>query len=127
MMSYIATTEEITIRVRPIYMDQESNPIEHKFLFAYFVTIENHGTDEVQLLRRHWFVNHGGMRVEEIEGEGIVGKQPVIAPGASHEYNSFCILETLEGWMEGTYLMKRPTGDYFRVTIPRFNLRAMAN
>ncbi len=127
MTSYVATTEQITIRVRPVYIDTESNPIEHKFLFAYYVQIENHGTESVQVLRRHWFVNHGGARVEEIEGEGIVGRQPVIAPGTTHEYNSFCILESLEGSMEGTYLIKRESGEYFRVQIPRFILRAMAN
>jgi len=127
MNAYIATTEDIKIIVRPIYLDGQSNPIEHKFVFAYYVRIENQGTEPVQLLRRHWYINHGGFRVEEVEGEGIVGKQPTIAPGQAHEYNSFCILETLQGWMEGTYLMRRSTGEYFRVTIPRFTLRVAAN
>jgi ApaG protein len=124
---YAATTEDITITVRPIYVDGESDAMARKFMFAYFISIENHGTESVQLLRRHWFINHDGGRVEEVESEGVVGKQPTIAPGASFSYNSFCILETFEGSMEGTYLMRREGGEYFRVTIPRFTLRAMAN
>ena len=124
---YTATTENITIHVRPAYLDHESDVMERKFVFAYFVRIENRGTENVQLLRRHWFINHDGGRVEEVEGEGVVGKQPVILPGTFHEYSSFCILDSLEGTMEGTYLMQRGAGEYFRVTIPRFTLRAMAN
>jgi ApaG protein len=124
---YAATTEDITITVRPIYVDGESDAMARKFMFAYFISIVNHGTESVQLLRRHWFINHDGGRVEEVESEGVVGKQPTIAPGASFSYNSFCILETFEGSMEGTYLMRREGGEYFRVTIPRFTLRAMAN
>ncbi|MBI1807661.1 MAG: Co2+/Mg2+ efflux protein ApaG [Ignavibacteria bacterium] len=125
--TYSATTADITIRVRPVYLDGQSDVLARKFVFAYFVRIENHGTENVQLLRRHWFINHAGGRVEEVEGEGVVGKQPVIAPGEAHEYNSFCILETFEGTMEGTYLMQRGKGEYYRVAIPRFTLRAMAN
>lgn len=127
MAGYTATTEHITISVRPVFIDSQSDPIVNKFVFAYFVRIENHGSEAVQVLRRHWFINHNGGRVEEVEGEGVVGKQPIIQPGGVHEYNSFCILETFEGWMEGTYLLQRGSAEYFRVTIPRFTLRAMAN
>ena len=124
---YVATTEEVTIRVRPVYIDGESDPMSRKFVFAYFVRVENRGTSSVQILRRHWYINHAGGRVEEVEGEGVVGKQPTIPPGEAHEYNSYCILETFEGTMEGTYLLRRETGEYFRAAIPRFTLRAAAN
>ena len=127
MQSYVATTEGIKISVRPVYLDHQSDVMAHKFVFAYFVKITNEGKETVQLLRRHWYINHQGGRVEEVEGEGVVGKQPVIEPGKSHEYNSFCILETLEGTMEGTYLMRRASDEYFRATIPRFALRVAAN
>ncbi len=127
MNAYTATTEKITITVRPVFIDVESDPIEGKFTFAYFVRIENRGTEPVQLLRRHWMINHGGSRVEEVEGEGVVGQQPTIQPGKAHEYNSYCILETFEGTMEGTYLFQRANGEFFRATIPRFTLRAYAN
>jgi ApaG protein len=127
MTTYTATTEGIRISVRPIYLDGQSDVLARKFVFAYFIRIENHSRERVQLLRRHWFITHSNGRREEVEGEGVVGKQPIIMPGHHHEYNSFCILETMEGSMEGTYLMQRPTGELFRVTIPRFILRAMSN
>jgi len=81
----------------------------------------------VQLLRRHWFITHETGKVEEVEGEGVIGKQPIIASGKAYEYNSFCILESMEGFMEGTYTMKHADGSLFTVNIPRFILRAMAN
>lgn len=127
MSGYIATTEEITIKVKPVYLEDQSDFMERKFVFAYYIRVENHGKDTVQLLRRHWLINHGGGRVEEVEGEGVVGKQPLINPGEVHEYNSFCVLDTFEGTMEGTYLMQRVNGEYFRATIPKFVLRAAAN
>ncbi len=127
MAGYTATTEKITITVRPVFLDGESDPLDRKFTFAYFIRIENHGSESVQLLRRHWFINHGGGRVEEVEGEGVVGQQPVIPAGKSHDYSSYCILETFEGTMEGTYLFQREGGEYFRAAIPRFTLRAYAN
>ncbi|MCI0707250.1 MAG: Co2+/Mg2+ efflux protein ApaG [Ignavibacteriae bacterium] len=127
MQQYVATTEGITIAVRPVYLDGQSDALSHKFVFAYFITITNDRDEAVQLLRRHWHIVHSTGRKEEVEGEGVVGQQPVIEPGKSHDYNSFCILETMEGYMEGTYQMKRPGGELFQVTIPRFTLRAAAN
>ena len=127
MQNYTATTEKIKITARPVYLEDQSDLLERKFVFAYFIHIENHGSEPVQLLRRHWYINHAGGRVEEVEGEGVVGKQPVITAGGIHEYNSFCVLDTFEGSMEGTYLFQRGTGEYFRAAIPRFMLRAAAN
>jgi len=127
MKSYIAVTEEIKVTVRPVYLDGQSSALERKFVFAYFITVENQGMESVQLLRRHWIIRHSNGKQEEVEGEGVIGKQPVIEPGKEHDYNSYCILETLEGSMEGTYLMKKKSGEEFRVVIPKFTLRAMAN
>ena len=127
MSVFSETTENIKVSVRPLYVESESNVLSRKFVFAYFITIENLSTDTVQLLRRHWFITHDTGKVEEVEGEGVIGKQPVIPPGRSHTYNSFCILESLEGSMEGTYLMKRSNDETFKINIPRFILRAMAN
>ncbi len=126
-MSFSKTTEHITVTVRPLYLEAESNVFSHKFVFVYFIRIENNGKDTVQLLRRHWIITHDTGKVEEVEGEGVIGKQPVVSPGKFHEYNSFCILESLEGFMEGTYTMKRGNGEIFKVNIPRFMLKAMAN
>lgn len=127
MAPFSKTTNDITVSVRPLYIEAESNVFSRKFVFAYFIRIENNGTDVVQLLRRHWFITHDTGKVEEVEGEGVIGKQPVIHSGKFHEYNSFCILETMEGFMEGTYTMKRSSGEEFSVDIPRFFLKAMSN
>ena len=127
MVTYEATTDLITVSVRPMYVDGQSDIIAKRFVFAYFIRVENGGMQDVQLLRRHWRIVDSNGKVQDVEGEGVIGKQPLIAPGASHEYNSFCVLETFEGHMEGTYLMQRASGERFRVQIPRFLLRAAAN
>ncbi|QXD15078.1 Co2+/Mg2+ efflux protein ApaG [Rhodocaloribacter litoris] len=127
MVPYVAITDDIVVTVRPVYLDGRSDLMARKFVFGYLVRIENRGVDDVQLLRRHWIIRDARGHVQEVEGRGVVGKQPVISPGAAHEYNSFCVLETFEGSMEGTYLMERASGERFRVTIPRFDLRAAAN
>ena len=125
MLAYAALTETLRVTVRPVWLESQSEPLEGKFTFTYFVEIANEGEDEVQLLRRHWFIRDGDGHVEEVEGEGVVGRQPVIGPGETHRYNSFCVLRTFTGTMEGTYLMQRSSGERFRVTIPRFDLVAM--
>ena len=127
MVSYDATTDAVTVTVRPVYLDDRSDVLENRFVHLYFVQIENEGAGEVQLLRRRWFITDANGRVEEVEGEGVVGRQPVIAPGEVHEYHSFSVLATFEGSMEGTYLMQREDGSRFRAQIPRFYLRALAN
>jgi len=127
MSMFSEITENIKITVRPLYLEGESHIISRKFVFAYFITIENLGNTTVQLLRRHWYITHDTGKVEEVEGDGVIGKQPFIEPGGSHNYNSFCILESMEGFMEGTYTMQRNGGGTFDVVIPRFILRAMAN
>ena len=127
MNPFVATTENITITVRPMYLDGQTDALARKFVFAYFVRIDNNRIEPVQLMRRHWYIRDGSGEVKEVEGEGVVGKQPVIEPGEAHEYSSYCVLETFEGTMEGTYLMQRSDGETFEVTIPRFILRASAN
>ncbi|MDX1419682.1 MAG: Co2+/Mg2+ efflux protein ApaG [Rubricoccaceae bacterium] len=127
MIAYDATTEQITVTVRPVFLGDRSDVLARQFVFAYFVEIANGGYGEVQLLRRHWVITDGDGNVEEVEGPGVVGRQPVLAPGDVHSYNSYCVLKTFEGAMEGTYLMQRENGSRFRVQIPRFYLRALAN
>jgi len=127
MQPYESTTQNITVTVRPVYLDGQSQVISKKFVFAYFIRIENHGVQPVQLLRRHWFIRNAFDTLREVEGEGVVGQQPIIQPGKAHEYNSYCVLDTFDGAMEGTYLMRRPNGEVFYAVVPRFILRAMAN
>ena len=127
MSTYTATTEGITVTAHPVYIDGQSDIINRKFVFAYFIRIANNTDGSVQLIRRHWLISDSGGEVKQVEGEGVVGKQPLILPGHSHDYNSFCVLETFEGAMEGTYTMRRENGEEFKVIIPRFVLRAAAN
>jgi len=127
MTTYSATTEGITVTASPVYLDGQSDAIEHKFAFAYFIRIENGRSKQVQLLRRHWLIYDSKGNVKDVEGEGVVGKQPILQPGEIHQYNSYCVIETFEGYMEGTYLMEDESGERFEVSIPRFNLRAASN
>ena len=127
MVRYEATTGPVTVAVRPVYLDGESDPLVPRYTFAYFVRIQNDGPEPVQLLRRRWLIRDAAGHAEEVEGAGVVGQQPVIEPGDAHVYNSFCVLQAMEGTMEGTYLMQRDSGARFRVQIPLFHLRARAN
>ncbi len=127
MVAYVATTRNVTVTVRPGYLDRHSDFAERRFVFGYYVQIRNDGPEDVQLLRRHWIIQEKAGRSEEVEGEGVIGKQPVIRPGEVHEYSSFCVLQSLEGTMEGSYLMQSAGGDTFRATIPLFHLRVNAN
>lgn len=127
MLSFDAVTETVSVSVRPVYLDEKSDALARRFVFAYFVRIENRGADEVQLLRRRWVITDAEGQTEEIEGDGVVGLQPVIPPGGAHTYHSYSVLRTMEGYMEGSYLMERASGARFRAAIPRFALRAKAN
>lgn len=127
MSVYVATTEGITVTAHPVYLDGQSDLVHKKFVFAYFIRIANNTNEPVRLMRRHWFIFDSHGETKQVEGEGVVGKQPLILPGKAHIYNSFSILETFEGAMEGTYLMQRENGEEFRIVIPRFVLRAAAN
>ena len=127
MVSYDATTEAVTVTVRPVYLDDRSDAVGGRFVFTYFIRIENNGADDVQLLRRRWRITDAAGTVQHVEGPGVVGEQPRIAPGAAHEYHSFCVLPTFTGTMEGNYLLQHASGDRFRATIPRFYLQALTN
>ena len=127
MITYIETTQDITVSVQPLFMEERSDVMKKEFIFAYFITIANHGTEEVQLLRRHWHINDSTGEKQEVEGEGVIGQQPAIDSGGTYSYNSFCVLKSFSGHMEGTYLMQRKDGTQFEITIPRFHLRAYAN
>lgn len=127
MHAYVATTGRLCVSVRPVYLSGQSDVLARRFVFAYYVRIENGDAAAVQLRRRHWVIRADGGRTVEVEGEGVVGRQPLIRPGEVHEYASFSVLETMSGTMEGTYLMERPDGSTFYAQIPRFHLRAAAN
>jgi ApaG protein len=116
-------TEGIKISVEPFYLPDESLPAKQKYVHAYRVTIENQSRNTVQLLRRHWhIVESNGLR-REVEGEGVIGEQPVLIPGQNFQYTSWCPLMTDVGKMYGTYTMQRlPDGESFKVKVPEFKL-----
>jgi ApaG protein len=118
------TTRGIRVQVAPAYLPERSAPEDGTYFFAYRVRIANHGTETVQLLRRHWLITDGNGHVEEVEGPGVVGKTPLLPPETSFEYASFCPLPTPFGTMEGTYLMRSARGEEFEVEIGQFSLVA---
>jgi ApaG protein len=118
-----AVTDGIRVTVESFYLADRSDPDEQAFAFAYVVTIANEGDTPVQLRRRHWIITDGNAAVREVEGPGVVGEEPVIAPGAAHRYTSGAVLPTPVGTMEGSYEMHRLGGGVFRAAIPRFPLQ----
>lgn len=118
-------TEGVKISVETTYQPEYSNPANEHFMFAYKIQIENLGDYSVQLMRRHWSIFDSNGTKREVDGEGVVGLQPVIEPGEFHEYVSGCNLKTDMGTMKGTYQMKRLVDDeLFEALIPEFSLIA---
>jgi ApaG protein len=117
-----ALTEGVRVTVKSEYLPQRSNPLRRQFLFMYEVTIANEGNEPVRLVTRQWTINHAFGEKDEVEGVGVVGSRPVIPPGESHTYQSFCPLKTEFGTMEGSYGMVRPGGGTFRAEVARFVL-----
>lgn len=116
-------TDGVKISVETIYQPEYSNPANEHFMFAYRVNIENLTGNRVQLLNRHWHIFDSNGSKREVEGEGVVGQQPIIEPGDNHEYVSGCNLKTDMGSMKGSYEMERIVdGVKFRVNIPEFYL-----
>jgi len=110
------------IVVMPEFMPEHSEPEENRFVFAYHIRICNTGSIGAQLLSREWKITDGNGDVEEVEGEGVVGEQPLIAPGGEHQYSSFCVLDTPVGNMQGSYHMVADDGYSFDAEIPPFTL-----
>jgi len=123
-MDYKKTTEGIRVVVRPSFSLPHSEPADGKFVFTYLVQMENQSAEAAQLLFRHWHIHDSEGEDSELEGEGVLGEQPSLAPGKSHVYESFCVLQSPVGFMEGYYTFVRPNGERFRVNVPRFDLRA---
>jgi ApaG protein len=127
MIRYAATTRDITVTVHPIYLDEPSNLLEHRFYFEYAVHVANTGPDEVQLLRQDWSIQDADGRTQQPLNDIEVQSRPVVAPGNVHTFEGSCTLDSFEGVVEGTYLVQRPNGEQFRVSVPSFHLQAAAN
>jgi ApaG protein len=119
-----AVTNNIRVEVMSRHSPENSRPSQGEWVFQYTVRITNQGADTVQLVSRHWIITDGADRVEEVEGAGVVGAQPVLAPGESFKYSSWCPLKTPTGMMHGTYQIVGPGGERFDIEIAPFALRA---
>ncbi len=116
------TTNGIRVQVKAAFLPDRSSPRENHFHFAYQITISNTGTETAQLISRHWIITDADGDVQEVQGPGVVGEQPILEPGASFDYTSFCPLKTNVGTMEGTYQMLRANGEAFDARIAPFTL-----
>jgi ApaG protein len=119
---YERVTQGIRVRVRPHYLEGQSRPDDGHYVWAYTITIENHGNVTVTLRTRYWKITDALGRVQEVRGEGVVGEQPTLRPGESFEYTSGCPLATSSGFMVGAYQMQRQDGTFFNAEIPAFSL-----
>jgi ApaG protein len=119
---YSETTQGITVTVRPVYLEEQSAPAENRYVWAYFVRIDNGSPRTVQLRSRYWHITDARGRVQEVRGPGVVGEQPVMRPGESYEYNSGTPLATPSGIMRGSYRMEAADGETFDIRVPAFSL-----
>jgi ApaG protein len=119
-----AVTEGIRVEVLSRHLPENSRPQQGVWVFQYTVRITNQGSRTVQLLNRHWIITDALERVREVKGAGVVGQQPVLAPGESFKYSSWCPLETPTGFMRGIYEMATADGERFNVEIAPFALKA---
>ena len=126
LFQHAAVTDGITVRVAVNFLPEQSRVEVGKWFWVYHIRIENHSNEAMQLATRHWRITDGHGAVNLVEGEGVVGEQPLLKPGQSHDYVSGCPLATPQGSMEGYYTFNRPDGRDFRVAIPFFPLAAPA-
>ncbi len=120
----MSTPDSYRIEVEAVaeFVEAQSNPEDDHYVFAYHITIRNTGSVAAQLISRHWIITDGTGNVQEVHGQGVVGEQPLLAPGESFRYTSGCVLETAVGTMHGSYQMVAADGYRFSADIPAFVL-----
>ena len=117
-----AVTNNVRVEVEAQYAPERSQPMRNEWFFHYTIRITNEGEETVQLLSRHWLITDANGELQEVRGPGVVGEQPVLAPGEAFQYRSGCALKTATGVMRGTYQMVTEDGDHFDVEIAPFEL-----
>ena len=122
MVMYESITSGVKINITPEYLEDQSDPEENRFVWSYTVHIENTGNKTVQLISRSWIITDSTGRTEHVQGEGVIGEQPVIDPGKSFRYTSAAPLRTSSGFMGGSYEMRTESGETFAAEIPNFSL-----
>ncbi len=116
------TDYNIKVAAQAFYLEEQSNPDQDRYVFAYTVLIQNQGNIAARLLTRHWLISDANGKIEEVRGEGVVGEQPYLRPGEGFQYTSGAVLETLVGSMKGSYQMLADDGVTFDTEIPAFVL-----
>ncbi len=116
------TTQDIKVSVIPAYLEEQSEPQDHVYVWAYTVQVENLSDQQVQLVNRYWRITDAMGQVQEVRGAGVVGEQPVLKPGEGFRYTSGTSLPTSSGLMMGEYEMKGASGEYFPIVVPPFSL-----
>jgi ApaG protein len=119
---YRAVTRQIEVTVEPNFLPEKSSAEQCRYFWSYTIVITNTGDETVQLKERHWIITDASGRQQQIRGEGVVGEQPVLAPGERFEYTSGVPLTTASGFMAGHYQMVSETGERFEIEVPTFSL-----
>ena len=115
---------KINVKILPTYIAEQSDPYNDHYVFSYTVTIRNEGKKPARLLTRHWVITDGDGQVQEVRGEGVIGKQPHLSPGEDFKYTSGTFMNTPVGTMRGSYQMITDSGETFEADIPHFTLAA---
>jgi len=113
---------DISITTKTSYIAEQSSPELSRYVFSYTITITNKGLIPATLLRRHWIITDANSKVQEVRGDGVIGQQPLIMPGESHQYTSAAVLETAIGCMQGSYEMQADDGVEFEAPVAIFSL-----
>ncbi len=121
---YRALTRDIEVTVEPYYLEEQSDPDDSRYVWGYRIVISNHSDISVRLMTRYWHITDESGQVDEVNGPGVIGEQPVLNPGDTYEYSSGCPLDTPSGVMFGHYGMESESGETFEVSIPAFSLDA---
>jgi ApaG protein len=119
---YSRVTNDIKVTVLPTYLENHSEPDENRYIWAYTIQLENHGSKPVQLLNRYWHITDSIGRSQEVRGPGVIGEQPVLKPGDIFQYTSGTSLQTPSGIMVGSYEMVDSKGEHFDIVVPAFSL-----
>jgi len=118
----LENTKKIAVNVEATYLVHESDPEKERYLFSYTITIKNTGTSAARLISRYWKITRSDGHEQEVEGDGVVGLHPYLAPEQEFTYTSAAMLDTPVGMMQGHYMMVDDDGERFEVDIPAFTL-----
>lgn len=118
----ISPSSQFAVHVDTVFVESESSREDSRFVYNYTITLNNLGKESAQLISRHWKITESDDRVQEVQGEGVVGQKPVIEPGESYTYSSGVVLDTPLGTMEGSYKMRQSDGSTFKAPVPLFAL-----